>query len=236
MYNSNYPPTYTGGVDIASRVSAVMKQVYVRMTGALLITAFISYFCSTSLGFIQFAINHPFMVMWLPLLGALGIVFGLSAGINKLSSGAATGLLLLLSALYGVSLFPIFMVYTHASIVKTFFITAGTFGAMSVYGYFTDRDLSRFGSVLIMLLFGLIIVSIVNIFMKSSSLEWVLSGVGVLIFIGLTAWDTQQVKNMAQYNPTFSVGKLATLGALSLYLDFINLFLYLLRFFGNARD
>lgn len=233
---NNYPPQYTGSVNIASRVSTVMKQVYLRMTVALLITGFISFFCANSLSFLQFAVEHSFIAMWLPLFGALAIVLALSAGINKLSAPVATGLLLLLSVLYGISLTPIFWAYTGASIAKTFFITAGTFGAMSVYGYFTDRDLSRFGSILIMCLFGLIIVAIVNIFMKSSTLDWIISGAGVLIFIGLTAWDTQQVKTMAQLNPGFSASKLATLGALSLYLDFINLFLYLLRFFGDSRD
>ncbi len=234
-YNYNLPPQYTGTVDMAARVSAVMKQVYLRMTIALLITGFISYFCASSRGFFQFAVEHSFMVQWLPLLGAIAIVIGLGAGINRLSPGAATGLLLLLAALYGVSLTPIFWIYTGTSIAKTFFITAGTFGAMSVYGYFTDRDLSRFGSILIMCLFGLIIVALVNIFMKSSTLDWIISGAGVLIFIGLTAWDTQQIKTMAQQFPAMHVGKLACIGALSLYLDFINLFLYLLRFFGD-RD
>ena len=136
----------------------------------------------------------------------------------------------------GLALFPIFLVYTHVSIAKTFFITAGTFGAMSIFGYTTKQDLTKFGTYLIMALFGLIIVSIVNIFAKSSSLEWIISGVGVLIFIGLTAWDTQTIKRWAESAPAESTGKLATLGALSLYLDFINLFLYLLRFFGRGND
>ncbi len=118
----------------------------------------------------------------------------------------------------------------------TFFITAGTFGAMSIFGYVTKQDLTRWGSMLFMALIGLIICSVINIFTKSSTFDWIISAAGVLIFIGLTAWDTQKIKQMAAVAPLESAGKLATLGALSLYLDFINLFLYLLRFFGNSRD
>ena len=125
--------------------------------------------------------------------------------------------------------------YTEQSIATTFFVTAGAFGAMSVYGYVTKTDLSKFGSILVMALFGLIICILVNLFMKSSTLEWIISGVGVLIFTGLTAWDTQKIKRMVELNPTAADGRLATIGALSLYLDFVNLFLYLLRFLGN-RD
>ena len=127
------------------------------------------------------------------------------------------------------------MAYSLPSIFKTFVITAGVFGAMSVYGYFTTRSLAKIGSILYMALFGLIILCVVNIFWANSTLEWIVSGLGVLIFIGITAWDTQQIKQMAEADPTMANGRLATLGALSLYLDFINLFLYLLRFFGN-RD
>ena len=153
-----------------------------------------------------------------------------------LSSATASLLFYLFAVINGLALSPIFVVYTGASIAKTFFITAGVFGAMSVYGYFTSKDLSRWGSILTMALFGLIIVSVVNIFLKSTAMEWIISGAGVLIFIGLTAWDTQQIKQMALQAPMETAGKLATLGALSLYLDFINLFLYLLRFFGNNRN
>ncbi|MCH5345877.1 MAG: Bax inhibitor-1/YccA family protein, partial [Muribaculaceae bacterium] len=125
---------------------------------------------------------------------------------------------------------------THASIAKTFFITAGTFGAMSVYGYFTTRDLTRFGNILFMALIGLIIASVVNIFFKSDTLGWIISIAGVIIFVGLTAWDTQKIKQMSQMATPAQYGHIATLGALSLYLDFINLFLYLLRFFGSSRN
>ena len=130
----------------------------------------------------------------------------------------------------------IFLAYSPGSIAKTFFITAGTFGAMSVYGYFTPNDLSRWGSFLFMALIGLIIASLVNIFMHSSTLDWIISIAGVIIFIGLTAWDTQKIKTMAAHSNGFNPSSLATIGALTLYLDFINLFLYLLRFFGSSRE
>lgn len=141
----------------------------------------------------------------------------------------------LYALLNGVTLSLIFAAYSLPSIAQTFFITAGTFGAMSVYGYFTKSDLSKIGSILYMALFGLIICIVVNLFMNSGTLDLIISGAGVLIFIGLTAWDTQKIKTMVQMNPNATDGRLATIGALTLYLDFINLFLYLLRFLGN-RD
>jgi FtsH-binding integral membrane protein len=128
------------------------------------------------------------------------------------------------------------LVYTQASIVLTFAITAGVFGTMAIYGYVTKSDLSKFGSFMTMALFGLIICIVVNMFMHSSTMEWIISFAGVVIFIGLTAWDVQKIKRMAAMSDASNEGKVATLGALSLYLDFINLFLYLLRFFGSSRD
>lgn len=220
---------------LQAKVSAVMKQVYVRMFLGLLATAFTAYFCSSSLAVISFFAANSW-AMWVLVIAELAIVFGVSGAINKLSSSTATLLFFLFAVINGLMLFPILLVYTGVSVAKTFFITAGVFGAMSVYGYFTSKDLSRWGSILFMALIGLIICSLVNIFLKSSGMEWIISGAGVLIFVGLTAWDTQQIKAMAHQAPMESVGKLATLGALSLYLDFINLFLYLLRFFGSSRD
>ena len=168
------------------------------------------------------------------------IVSGLTAWFCASSpaviSTFATLLFYLFAIVNGLMLFPIIFAYSGVSIAKTFFITAGVFGAMSVYGYFTNQDLSRFGSILVMCLIGLFIVILVNVFLKSSTLEWIISAVGVLIFIGLTAWDTQQVRRMAESMPGENTGKLATLGALTLYLDFINLFLFLLNFFGNSRN
>ena len=219
---------------LASTVSSAMKRVYLKMTLALVVTAFTALWASTSAAYIGFLISHTWM-MWVLIAAEFGIVLGISGGINKLSSAAATALFYLFAVVNGLMLCTIFLAYSPAAITKTFFITAGTFGAMSVYGYFTSNDLSKIGSYLFMALIGLIIASVVNIFLHSSTLDWIVSIAGVLIFIGLTAWDTQQIKAMAATTPSDSVGKLATLGALSLYLDFINLFLYLLRIFGNRN-
>lgn len=234
--NNNYPDYFAHQTveDLSSKVSMVMKRVYVKMFLALLVTAFVALFCASSPSVINFfAMNR--WAMWVLVIAEFGIVIGLSGGLNKLSSAVATLMLFVFAAVNGAMLFPILFAYDPYSVAKTFFITAGVFGAMSVYGFFTSQDLTRFGSILIMALFGLIICSLVNIFLHSDTMGWIISGAGVLIFIGLTAWDTQQIKTMAQMTPTESISKLATVGALSLYLDFINLFLYLLRFFGN-RD
>ena len=161
----------------------------------------------------------------------------LPSRMQKMSTGAVLGCFVLFSAMMGTTLAPIFLVYRLGTIVYTFFITAGTFGAMSVYGYFTKSDLTKMGSFLFMALIGLIIASVVNIFVASSALDWIISIVGVLIFVGLTAWDTQQIKQISRANLDPALAdKLATIGALNLYLDFINLFLYLLRIFGGSRD
>ena len=164
------------------------------------------------------------------------LVIAISGAINRLSSSMATLLFYLFAIVNGASLSVILLAYTAQSIYFTFAMTAGVFGAMSIYGYFTQNDLSRMGSFLMMALFGLIIAIVVNIFLGSSQLEWIISIVGIAIFIGLTAWDTQKIKQMAAMSDGNSAEKLATIGALSLYLDFINLFLYLLRFLGNSRD
>lgn len=238
--DNNYPPYFNRAQyeqqarSLDTRVSQVMKRVYFKMFLGLLVTAFVALWCQTSPAVINFFLTNSWS-MWLLIIAELGLVIGITGAINRLSSAAATGLFYLFAVVNGLMLFPIFMVYSPDSIAKTFFITAGVFGAMSVYGYFTSQNLAKMGSFLVMALIGLIVVSVVNIFLKSSGLDWIISGVGVLLFIGLTAWDTQQIKTMAQQAPGSSVGKLATIGALSLYLDFINLFLYLLRFFGN-RD
>ena len=227
----NQPPQYVSG----SLVSNVMKRVYLTMTLGLLITAFTSLFCASSYSVISFFVQNSW-AMWVLVIAELGIVFGVSAGINRLSTGTAMALFILFAVINGLMLFPIFKVYTGESIAKTFFITAGTFGAMTIYGYCTNRDLSRWGSILFMALIGLIIASLVNIFVGSDTMGWIISVVGVLIFVGLTAWDTQQIKTMALTAPGAAAGRLAILGALTLYLDFINMFLYLLRFFGDSRD
>lgn len=233
----NYPynmPQY-GGTDfsLSQRVSAVMKSVYMRMTVGLIITALVSLL-AYSQGFLVFMLQHSFL-MWGLVIAEIVLVIAISAGISKMKSSTALLLFLLFAVINGLSLSPIFAIYTGTSIAKTFFICAGTFGAMSIYGYTTKTDLSRFGAILFMALIGLIICSVVNLFWTSDTFGWIISLAGVAIFVGLTAWDTQKIKQMAEVMPASSIGHLATLGALSLYLDFINLFLYLLRFFGN-RD
>jgi len=169
-------------------------------------------------------------------LGTLGLVFLISWRINRLQPSTALTLFLIYAGLLGLMLSSIFLVYTHSSVTRVFFISAASFGALSLYGYTTQRDLSPIGSFLIMGLFGLVIAMLVNMFLHSQGMEFVISVVGVLIFAGLTAWDTQRIKEM--YDPMEDgtiVGRKAVMGALSLYLDFINLFLFLLRFLGDRR-
>jgi FtsH-binding integral membrane protein len=174
------------------------------------------------------------------ILAELGIVFYLSARIDKMQPGTATGLFIGYSFLNGLTLSAIFLAYTSASIAGTFFITAGMFGAMAVYGLITKRDLSAMGSFMFMGLIGIILASIVNIFLKSSALYWTISVIGVLVFVGLTAWDVQKLKNMGEQGimeqGEAAIRRGAIIGALALYLDFINLFLMLLRFFGGSRE
>ena len=173
---------------------------------------------------------------WLVMLAPLGIVFYMSFGINKMSAAKAQTTFWIFAALMGLSLSSILLVYTGMSITRVFFICSATFGAMSIYGYTTKRDLTKLGSFLMMGLIGIIIASIVNLFMKSSMMYFVISILGVLIFVGLTAYDTQKIKNMYAASDTGELmGKKAVMGALTLYLDFINLFIMLLRLFGQRR-
>ena len=169
-------------------------------------------------------------------LGTLGIVFFMSFRINKLQASTALGLFMLYAGLLGLMLSSVFLAYTGASITRTFFISAASFGALSLYGYTTQRDLSPIGSFLIMGVFGLVIAMLVQMWLQSAGLDFAISALGVLIFAGLTAWDTQRIKEMysAQDDGTVA-GRKAVMGALSLYLDFINLFLFLLRFMGDRR-
>ena len=173
---------------------------------------------------------------WVVMLAPLGIVFYMSFGINKMSASKAQTTFWVFAGLMGLSLSSILLVYTGMSVTRVFFICSATFGAMSLYGYTTKRDLTKLGSFLMMGLIGIIIASIVNIFMKSSMMYFVISILGVLIFVGLTAYDTQKIKNMYSASDTGEVvGKKAVMGALTLYLDFINLFIMLLRLFGQRR-
>jgi FtsH-binding integral membrane protein len=186
----------------------------------------------TSFG--QAIYGGPLMIVL--FLGTLGIVFFLSFRINKLQATTALALFMAYAGLLGLMLSSVMLTYTGASIARTFFISAASFGALSLYGYTTQRDLSPIGSFLIMGLFGLILAMIVNIFLKSSGLEFAISAIGVLIFAGLTAWDTQKIKEMYDANDDGTVsGRKSVMGALTLYLDFINLFLFMLRFMGDRR-
>ena len=216
-------------------VSQVMRQVFTKMFLAMVITALSAYMVLSIPELATFIFTKP-MVYWGLLIGEIVMVIALSAALNKLSNIGATLLFYAYSILNGLTLSCIVLVYTSASIVMTFAIAAGVFATMAIYGYVTKNDLTKFGSFMTMALFGLIICIVVNMFMHSSTMEWIISFAGVVIFIGLTAWDVQKIKRMAMMTDYNNASKLATIGALSLYLDFVNLFLYLLRFFGNSRD
>lgn len=207
------------------------------MAAALTLTGLTAYFLSQSAEFITYLYTHPSLV-WICLFAELGVVLLLSARVMRMSMSAATLLFILYSVLNGVTFSTIFLVYDLGTISTTFFVTAGTFFAMSLVGYVTKMDLSRIGNVLYMMLIGLLIATVVNIFVASSTLYWITTYAGVIIFVGLTAWDTQKLKQIFyDYGTNDESGqKLALLGALTLYLDFINLFLFLLRIFGGSRD
>lgn len=215
-----------------------MLRVYNYMGLGLVVTGLVAYFTNqwATASAENFALLYGSPLMWVVMLAPLGFIMVLSFGINKLSVPAAQGVFWGFAAVMGLSLSSIFSAYTDASIAKVFFITAATFGSMSLYGYTTKRDLTGMGNFLIMGLFGIIIASIVNIFLASSALEFAISILGVLIFTGLTAYDTQKIKE--SYSESFGadvLAKGAIMGALSLYLDFINLFMMLLRLFGNRE-
>ena len=212
----------------------LMRKVYTWMTLALLITGVTAFGVASS----PTLFMSLSKMMWGLIIAELALVFILSGAINRLSLGTATLMFIGYSVLNGAMLSSIFLVYEPMVIAKVFFITAGTFGAMAVYGYTTKKDLTSMGKILFMALIGLIIATVVNMFLKSPGFDYILSYIGVAIFIGLTAWDSQKIKEMlqTQYDMSEGAQKLALLGALTLYLDFINLFLYLLRIFGNNRD
>ena len=218
---------------ISSMSSSLISKVYVWMTLALAITGVTAYGVATT--------PTLFMtmgkMMWGLIIAELVLVFTLSAAINRLSLSVATLMFILYSVLNGCMLSSIFYVYSPMIITKVFFITAGTFGITAAYGYATKRDLSSFGRIFYMALLGLFIATVVNFFMKSATLDYLLSYAGVIIFTGLTAWDSQKIRKLLQmqYEVDEKSQKLALLGALTLYLDFINLFLYLLKIFGNKK-
>lgn len=221
----------------ASTFKALMRKVYLWMTLALMITGITAAGVANSPNILALIYSSQ-VVMWGIIIAEFGLVIYISARLEKLSLSTATTLFALYSILNGVMLSSIFLLYSTAIISKVFFITAGTFGVTALYGYATKKDLSSLGNILFMALIGLVIATVVNIFMKSAMFDLILSYIGVIIFVGLTAWDSQKIKHMmmVQQDAAESAQKLALIGALSLYLDFINLFLYLLRIFGRSND
>ncbi len=235
MYQTSNQITLTQARQEASTI--FLAKVFNWMAVGLGLTGIVAWFTASS-GLAEQLIASPvFMIL---LVAELGLVFFLSARIDKIQAGTATGLFIGYAALNGLTLSMIFLAYTQSSIAATFFITAGMFGAMAVYGLVTKRDLSGFGSFLFMGVIGIIIASVVNIFLQSSSLYWAISLIGVFVFVGLTAYDVQKIKKIGEQGIMEQgeemVRKGAIMGALALYLDFINLFLMLLRFFGGSRD
>lgn len=222
----------------AQTLSAFMRGVYGWMAAGLGLTAVTAVFTASSPALMSL-IFGSMITMIVLIVAQFGLVVALSAAINRLSAGAATGMFLLYSALNGLTLSGIFVVYTGATIASAFAVCSGMFVAMSIYGLVTKRDLTSWGSFLFMGLVGMILASVVNIFVKSSVLGMILNYVGVLVFVGLTAYDTQKLKDMgesAPLNDATAIRRGSILGALTLYLDFINLFLMLLRIFGGNRD
>jgi len=219
--------------ELIVRQNSLVRQVYTWMGLGLAITAILAMVTVATPGMLQAIVGNR-MVFYGLMIGELALVFILSGAINRLSATAATLLFLGYSALNGLTLSVIFVVYTADSIASTFAVTAAMFGAMSVYGYVTKKDLTSWGSFLFMGLIGIVIASLVNIFMQSSAVSWVVSGIGVIVFTGLTAYDTWKIKELAAAGEEGR--KPAIIGALTLYLDFINLFLMLLRFMGGKRD
>jgi FtsH-binding integral membrane protein len=222
------------GAQIDAGLRAHMQRVYGYMAGGLVLTGIVAYAAAAS-GFYQTIADTG--LIWIVMLAPLGFVLALSFGVQRMSAETAMVLFWIYAAVMGLSLGSIFLVFTGTSIARVFFITAATYGVMSLYGYTTKSDLSGFGSFLLMGLIGLIIASIVNIFVGSSALQFAISIIGVIVFVGLTAYDTQRIKQMYLESDTAEIaGKKAVLGALALYLDFINLFMMLLQLFGQRRQ
>ena len=219
-------------------VNDFVRSVYNWMAIGLALTGFVAFYVSNNLAILR-VISSP-LIQILLFVGVIGLVFSISGMVNKMSAGTATGLFVVYSGLMGVLLAPIFIVYTRTSITSTFFICAGTFVGCSIYGWTTKRDLTSLGGFFMMGLIGIIIASLVNMFIQSAAMHYIIGYIGVIVFVGLTAYDTQKLKNMALTQPAGLDGavirKGAIVGALSLYLDFINLFLMLLRIFGQGRD
>ena len=226
----------TMDTSVDAGLRAFMLGIYNNMSIGLAITGLVAFFASQSQVVMQTIYGTP--LKWVVLFAPLGFVFYLSARVMKMSPGAARGWFFAFAAVMGLSLSSIFLIYTGLSIAKVFFITAASFGALSLWGYTTNRNLTGMGSFMMMGLFGLIIAMVVNIFLKSAAVDFAVSAIGVLVFAGLTAWDTQRLKH-SYYQigaDAAMAGRVAIMGALSLYLDFLNLFLFLLRLMGGGRN
>lgn len=235
-YEHSRRPTAVSGD--AAGVRTIMRNVYIWMAVGLALTGVVAYAVSNNTAFVRTLIQNQ-MLFFVLFIAEIGLVIYLSARIMKMSPAAATLSFAVYAILNGITLSIIFLAYTGADIARAFFVTAGTFAGMSIYGTITKRDLSGIGSYLFMGLIGIIIASVVNIFLRSSVLDWIVSLVGVAVFLGLTAYDTQRIKRMSD-EMSGQVGevmylKLSIIGALKLYLDFINLFLFFLRIFGRRN-
>lgn len=228
----NYSSRLTAEQSKADQVG-FMTKVYGWMAAALLITGFVALFTAATPAIIGFIFGNS-LVFWGLFIAEIFLVGYLSARIESMSTNTAIAIFLGYAALNGLTMSAIFLIYTAGSIASTFFVTAGTFAIMSAYGYFTKTDLTKMGNLLFMALIGIVIASVVNFFLQSEALYWVTTYIGVIVFVGLTAYDTQKVKEMSMIGEDDRKG--AIIGALTLYLDFINLFLLLLRILGGRRD
>lgn len=228
-----YQPTIS-----AVRENILMRTVFNWMTVGLAVSGLTAYFTASSPFLLNLIFGNSFM-MFVLIIGELGMVFAISKGVNTMQVSTASTLFLLFSFVNGLTLSAVLLAYTYESIATTFLVTAGTFGATSLYGYVTKKDLTSWGGLLMMALIGLIIASVVNIFMASSTLGWIITYAGILIFVGLTAYDTQKIKKMGlTLTPADGdqYGRISIVGALMLYLDFVNLFLLMLRVLGGRRN
>lgn len=232
LLSSNFGTSAT----LAETEKRVITQVYLWMALGLALTGAVAYYTATTPEMLRFVFSSPWVFYGL-MAAEIGLVFGISLLLNRISAATATGLFFLYAALNGLTLSVIFLVYTTSSIAGTFFITAGTFGVMSLYGLTTKTDLTKIGNIAMMGLIGIIIASLVNLFFQSSFMSFIISVIGVVVFTALTAYDTQKIKEIAgQTMDGEGEGKVAVMGALTLYLDFINLFLMLLRLLGGRND
>ncbi|MGY6562228.1 MAG: Bax inhibitor-1/YccA family protein [Luteibaculaceae bacterium] len=241
LFGNSNPQFGAGNIDSSALSKTFLSNVYIYMTAALAITGLVAFYFGTDPALMSYLINSqtgsPTGLGWIVTFAPLGLVFAFSAGMNRWSSVTLLTIFVAFSVLMGMSISYIFLVYTASSISSVFFTTSITFGIMSMIGYTTKTDLTKFGSILMMALIGVIVAMVVNIFVGSSGLAAIINVLGVLIFVGLIAYDTQKLKRIGagvEYG-TEQASKLALMGALTLYLDFINLFLFLLRFMGDRK-